>query len=84
MAAERGRVGGITQVVVGFAWAALGALNSFRSPHDVLYWLLMAGYVVVAILSVLLGVATLRARAKRVALFDAEYGVDAGRQPLRP
>ncbi|MFD1714921.1 hypothetical protein ACFSBZ_10610 [Amnibacterium flavum] len=83
MDADRGRVSGIARIVVGLGWAAIGALNSSRSPEDALYWWLVAGYVAIAIFSVLSGVATLRARAKRITLFDAEYGVDAGRQPPR-
>ena len=80
MAAERGRGWALTQLALGAGWFILGVVHSFKTPHDCLYWVSTLLYIVLVVGFITSGLIGLRARARRVAAFDAEYGKDAGRQ----
>lgn len=89
MAVERGRAAAIYFLVMGcffFMQAGVRGFNLFEAvaanaPTDALQWLLAIGAIPVAVGFFASGVLRLRSRRERIAAFNAEHGVDAGRQP---
>lgn len=78
MAAERGRLEAINYIVLGAVMFSLAVLR--EAPSDFAQWVYAGVTVVCGIFLIAWGVRTLRARRKRIADFEAQYGVDAGRQ----
>lgn len=78
MAAERGRLEAINYIALGAVMFSLAVLREV--PSGVAQWVYAGVTVVCGIFLIAWGVRTLRARRKRIADFEAQYGVDAGRQ----
>ncbi|TFV99888.1 hypothetical protein [Orlajensenia leifsoniae] len=80
MAAERGRTAGFMQILVGLAWLTVGVWIFSSGDQGEWYWVKLVGFAALGVWFVVMGIAQLRARAKRIAAFDAQHGVNAGRQ----
>jgi hypothetical protein len=89
MAVERGRVVATFYIVMGCYFLIQAGVTGFdlfdavaaNAPTDVLQWLFALGAIPVAVGFIVCGILMLRSRRKRIAAFNAEHGVDAGRQP---
>lgn len=90
MAVERGRAAPIYFIVMGCFFLYQAGVRGFNlveavatgAPTDAFHWLLAIGSIPIAIGFFAYGVLKFRSRRKRIAAFNAEHGVDAGRQPL--
>lgn len=89
MAAERGRGAAIYFIAAGCFFLVQAGVRGFDllqaaaagAPAELLPWLLCTSSLAVGVGFFVGGVLRLRSRAQRIAAFDAEHGVDAGRQP---
>jgi hypothetical protein len=78
MAVERGRAEAIISMVYGGILLAMGLTRG--APEDALDWGLIVGASVLGVVGFIRGIYLLRARARRIAEFDAQHGPDAGKQ----
>lgn len=78
MAVERGRSEAIASMVYGGVILAMGLTRG--APEDVLDWGLIIGASVFGVVCSIRGIYLLRARARRIAEFEAQHGADAGKQ----
>lgn len=89
MAVERGRAAAGFYIVMGCYFLVQAVVRGFDlfetvaadAPTDGFQWLLAMGAIPIAIGFLTQGVLSLRSRRRRIAAFNAEHGVDAGRQP---
>lgn len=90
MAVERGRAAASFYIVMGCYFLIQAGVRGFGlfeavaadAPADVLQWIFAIGAIPVAVGFLAYGVLMLRSRRKRIAAFNAEHGVDAGRQHI--
>ena len=90
MAVERGRAVAIYFIVLGCFFLYQAGVRGFKLVEavakdaltDAFHWLLAIGSIPIAIGFIAYGVLKFRSRRKRIAAFNAQHGVDAGRQPL--
>lgn len=78
MAVERGRSGAIYWIVAGCIFLSMSVTRG--APENVLDWVLLVGGAVFAVGLIVSGIFQLRARARRIAEFEAQHGADAGKQ----
>ena len=72
VAAERGRAAGVLQITVGLAWLLVGAMISSPVENDGWYWVKLVLFATLGVGNIVMGIARLRTRAKRIAAFDVE------------
>lgn len=89
MAAERGRGAAVFYIVMGCFFLVQAGMRGVGlieavaadAPADGLEWLSAIGAIVAGVGFLVYGVLILRARRQRIAAFEAEHGVEAGKQP---
>lgn len=89
MAAERGRGAAVFYIVMGCLFLVqagvrgVGLIEAVAADAsaDGLEWLSAIGAIVAAVGFLAYGVLMLRSRRRRIAAFEAEHGVEAGRRP---
>lgn len=80
MRAERGLGTAIFWLGLGMVWMVLTVSFLLDPPQEVWQWVGLVGPAGAGVIAIGYGILQLRARAKRIAAFNAEHGVDAGRQ----